>query len=172
MTWFSVGVEARRPEGDPREIDDEQLDDYMSALAPYDGIVSGGGDAWDGRISVQANDLEQAYMRSVELLWTLAAKAGLPDWPLVRVEAVRQDVLDEQLARPNYPDLVSGPEAAELLGVSRQRLWRLTQERPDFPRPLYRLRVGPLWIRSGIEAFAQRWERKPGRPRKAAHVGA
>jgi hypothetical protein len=84
----------------------------------------------------------------------------------VRVGATRHDVLDEELARPAYPDLVSGPEAAELLGVSRQRLHQLARSHPHFPEPLYQLRVGPLWIRAGIEAFAQRWARKPGRPAK------
>ncbi len=97
-----------------------------------------------------------------------AAAAGLPEWPLVQLTATRQDVLSEELARPNYPDLVSGPEAAEVLGVSRQRLYELAARHRGFPEPLYRLRVGPLWVRSAIEAFAQRWDRKPGRPPKTA----
>lgn len=33
--------------------------------------------------------------------------------------------------------------------------------------PGYELRTGKLWLREAIEAFGQRWERKPGRPRKA-----
>jgi hypothetical protein len=168
MTWFSVGVEARRPDGDPRDVNEESLDDYMDAVAAYDGVVGGGRDLWDARISVQAEDAAHASMTGAEVVRELAVKAGLPDWPLVRVEATQHDVLDEQLAWPNYPDLVSGPEAAELLGVSRQRLHQLAHEHADFPEPLYRLRVGPLWVRSGIEAFGRRWERKPGRPRKTA----
>jgi predicted DNA-binding transcriptional regulator AlpA len=168
MAWFSVSVEARRPSGDPREVDEDQLDSFVDAVARHDGVVGGGADVWDSRISVETEDADQACLRGVEVMRTLAVKAGLPDWPLVRVEATRQDVLDEQNTRPNYPELVSGPEAAELLGVSRQRLWRLAREHAGFPAPLYRLRVGPLWIRSGIEAFAQRWERRPGRPRKTA----
>jgi hypothetical protein len=31
-----------------------------------------------------------------------AAAAGLPEWPLVQLTATRQDVLSEELARPNY----------------------------------------------------------------------
>jgi len=169
MTWFSVGVEARRPDGDPGEVNEELLDECMDAVAAYDGVVGGSRDLWDARISVEAENAAQAVMAAAETVWELAVvKVGLPNWPLVRVEATRHDVLGEQLAWPNYPDLVSGPEAAELLGVSRQRLHQLAQEHAGFPEPLYRLRVGSLWVRSGIEAFGRRWERKPGRPRKTA----
>jgi len=52
----------------------------------------------------------------------MAVKAGMPSWPSVRGEATRQDVLDEDNARPTLPELVSAPEAAEILGVSPQRV--------------------------------------------------
>src|ERR1039457_4218196 len=45
-------------------------------------------------------------------------------------EAVREDVLDEDLARPQLPDLVRGPEAAAIPGVSTQRLHALAAEHP------------------------------------------
>jgi hypothetical protein len=75
-------------------------------------------------------------------------------------------------AQPSYPELVSSAEAADVLGVSRQRVHQLYRERPDFPTPLYELRTGPLWVRGGIEAFADRWTRKPGRPRNGERLGA
>jgi len=167
MTWFSVGVEARCPDQAP-EIDEWLLDSFADAVAAYDGVIGGGQGAWDARISVETDDADRAAMTGAEVVRKAAAAAGLPDWPMVRLEATRQDVLESELAQPNYPELVSGPEAAELLGVSRQRLHQLAQEHAGFPEPLYRLRVGPLWVRSGIEAFGRRWERKPGRPRKTA----
>jgi predicted DNA-binding transcriptional regulator AlpA len=168
MAWFSVGVEARNPGRGTRDVDEWLLDGFVDAVAAYDGVVGGGRGAWDARISVEADDADRAAMAGAELVRKAAAAAGLPEWPLVRLEATRQDVLSEELARPNYPELVSGPEAAELLGVSRQRLYQLAAQHQGFPEPLYRLRVGPLWVRSAIESFAQRWERKPGRPRKTA----
>src|SRR4030095_8136327 len=80
--------------------------------------------------------------------------------------AVTLDASDAENAEPNSPDLVSGPEAAELLSVSRQRLRHLATAHPDFPPPLYKLRVGALWPRAAIQAFGAQWERKPGRPPK------
>lgn len=68
-----------------------------------------------------------------------------------------QDVFDEQLAAPQYPDVVSGPEAADILGVSNQRLDQLAVEHPDFPDPIYVLRAGKIWLRAAIEAFNASW---------------
>jgi hypothetical protein len=56
----------------------------------------------------------------------------MPSWPSVRGEATRQDVLDEDNARPTLPELVSAPEAAEILGVSPQRVHELASS-PGFP---------------------------------------
>ena len=86
--------------------------------------------------------------------------------PAVLVDAIRQDVLAEQLARPSLPDLGPAPEAADILGVRPQRLHQLVDERKDLPEPAYELRTGKLWLRAAIEAFGQR-KRQPGRPRKA-----
>lgn len=86
----------------------------------------------------------------------LAGKAGFPQWPVVRVEAVREEVLAEELERPTLPPLVSGPEAAEILGVTRQRLHQLAMS-SRFPKPLYELGAGKLWHRAAIERFAETW---------------
>src|ERR1035441_9368209 len=45
-------------------------------------------------------------------------------------EAVREDVLDEDLARPQLPDLVRGAGAAARPGVSTQRLHARAAEHP------------------------------------------
>jgi hypothetical protein len=89
----------------------------------------------------------------------------MPSWPIARAEAVRQDVLDAENARPTLPELVSVPEAAEILGVSPQRVRELTVTNPGFPEPMYELRTGKLWLRDAIDVFARR-DRKPGRPPK------
>ncbi|GAA5076613.1 putative DNA-binding transcriptional regulator AlpA [Thermocatellispora tengchongensis] len=67
---------------------------------------------------------------------------------------------------PDRRDLVSAAEAAEILGVSRQRVHQLA-DRDDFPRPRYELATGKLWTRADITEFNKRWERKTGRPRRA-----
>jgi hypothetical protein len=140
----------------------------MDLLAGYDGIVSAGAGSWDATISIHATGSRAAVLDGSEIIESQAAKAGMPHWPAVRLEAVRQDVLEAENARPTLPDLVSGPEAAEILGVSAQRLHELAAGHAGFPEPMYELRAGRLWLRDAIEAFAMRWERKPGRPRKPA----
>lgn len=65
------------------------------------------------------------------------------------------------------PDLVSAVEAAEILGVSWQRVHQLSAEHSMFPTPVARLASGSVWLRTGVEGFAARWTRKVGRPAKA-----
>jgi predicted DNA-binding transcriptional regulator AlpA len=55
-------------------------------------------------------------------------------------------------------DLVSTPEIAELLGVSRQRVDQLSRT-DDFPAPVADLAIGRVWTRDDVE----RWARATGR---------
>lgn len=75
-------------------------------------------------------------------------------------------MLDAQNVRPTLPELVSVPEAAEILGVSPQRVREFAATSASFPEPMYELRTGKLWLRDAIEASAAQ-DRKPGRPPKA-----
>ncbi|MGH8825173.1 MAG: helix-turn-helix transcriptional regulator [Jiangellaceae bacterium] len=79
------------------------------------------------------------------------------------IEALTDVEYERQALEPNVPEIVSAAEAADILGVSRQRLHQLRRH-PRFPAPLYELRTGPLWTRDAIEWFVGVWERKPGRP--------
>lgn len=84
------------------------------------------------------------------------------------LEVLDEDLYDSRATAPTVPELVSAVEAAELLGVSRQRIHQLHNEHKEFPEPLYRLRTGPLWTREAIEWFAGHWDRAPGRPARTA----
>lgn len=55
-------------------------------------------------------------------------------------------------------DLLGTSEIAELLGISRQMVHRLTR-RDDFPAPTAELAIGKVWRRADVEA----WARKTGR---------
>jgi hypothetical protein len=77
-------------------------------------------------------------------------------------------VLAEDLQRPNLPQVVSGPEAGEILGVSKQRVHQLAATNADSPQPLYEVAAGRLWDRAAVEEFATRWTRRAGRPPKLA----
>jgi hypothetical protein len=167
MDDYSVLVQAKaRMGGLPEEEIEDRLEDFAELVAARHGTAGATTSSWEARVSIDAEDPQAATAEGLAFVTACAAKAGLPRWPVVRLEAVRGDVLDAELARPNYPDLVSGPEAAGILHVSRQRLHQLYREHPEFPAPLYQLKVGPLWLRTSIEAFERDWERKPGRRAK------
>lgn len=164
---FNVRVETRAPRDTQDFADDTAADELMDLLEEYDGIVSSGPRSWDAVITIPATSPRDAASAGAMLIEEMAAKAGMPEWPAVRVEVIRRDVLAEHLDRPLLPDLVSTPEAADILGVSPQRLHQIVGENRDFPAPAYELRTGKLWLRPAIQAFAER-KRLPGRPRRVA----
>jgi predicted DNA-binding transcriptional regulator AlpA len=126
----------------------------------------------DGQITVQAwveaDDMDRAVGRVYTAIFegpaTQLGEIGAP----IEVHVQPWADFEADVEQSTVPDLVSGPEVAEILGVSRQRVHQLAANHPQFPQPLYRLGVGSLWVRAAIERFAEEWERKPGRPRKSA----
>ena len=50
------------------------------------------------------------------------------------------------------------PEIAQILGVSRQRVYQLMEAYDDFPAPLATLAVGRVWSRAAVEE----WDRLHG----------
>jgi hypothetical protein len=103
MAWFSVSVETRDddPSGMTADEFGERLGDLVVALEPHHSVVSGGGIPvrWGATISVEAGDVLTAITEAAAIIRRQAADVFLPDWPVVRAEAVREDVLDEDLAR-------------------------------------------------------------------------
>lgn len=167
MDWFSVHLATRAPESLISEAElDVAGDRLMDLLAAHDGIVSAGGVTWSATVSVQVEQARSAAAMGGALIEGRAAEAGLPGWPVVRLEALRQDLLDAENERPTLPALVSAPEAAEILRVSAQRVHELAVANPRFSEAAYELRTGKLWLRDAVVAFGRRWERKPGRPRR------
>ena len=62
------------------------------------------------------------------------------------------------------PKLAGVAEVAALAGVSRQRATQITRH-PDFPGPVDRLAMGPVWLEADVRAFIDT-PRKAGRKRK------
>ncbi len=93
--------------------------------------------------------------------------AGLPEWPVVRIEVTEWNEFERQLERPTYPDLLGVSELAGLLGVSRQRASELAHS-THFPSPTAELASGPVWFANNVQRFVHDWKREPGRPRKMA----
>ena len=63
-----------------------------------------------------------------------------------------------------FPKLAGLAEVASLAGVSRQRAGQLASH-PDFPEPVDRLAMGPVWIEADVAKFLAT-ERRPGRRAK------
>lgn len=148
------------------DIDSEhaELDGLMDALRAHSAAVSGGGRRYDAQLTVSADHAQGAAFAAPAIVAGAARSAGLPPGRIVALEVLEWEELERRLERPNHPELVSAPEIATMLGVSRQRVHQLLAENRSFPQPLYRLGAGPLWLADAIRAFERRWPRRPGRP--------
>jgi hypothetical protein len=99
MTYYSALIETRAD--DNQAVSEGALGLFLTAVQPFHGAVTGGDgpQGWSARISIEARDAADAVAVAAALVTRIAADVALPGWPVVRAEAVREDVLDEDLAR-------------------------------------------------------------------------
>ncbi len=124
--------------------------------------------------SVEAPALPYAASVGAELFQSGLEKIGGPPVSRIEVEPAGYDdsqsepVLERRLtnAGPSI-QAISASEIAELLGISRQRVYQLLEEREDFPRPVAETPRGAVWDRRDVEQWARK-PRRRGRPRKKA----
>ena len=87
MRW-SVGIEA---EGD-RIMKLEEVVELADAVAPISGIATGiGTNRYGAQVVVFADNREDAIVKVKEHFASAVQKAGLPVYPIVRVEAISED---------------------------------------------------------------------------------
>jgi hypothetical protein len=87
MRW-SVGIEA---EGD-RIMKLEEVVELADAVAPISGIATGiGTNRYGAQVVVFADNREDAIAKGKEHFASAVQKAGLPVYPIVRVEAISED---------------------------------------------------------------------------------
>ncbi|MDF2968735.1 MAG: hypothetical protein K0Q93_2513 [Nocardioidaceae bacterium] len=81
------------------------------------------------------------------------------------VEALTHEQATARLAGPTpiLPELVGTATAAEILGVTRQRVIQLCRQDPRFPAPVSEVRAYRVWTRASIKAFDEVRNRKQGR---------
>lgn len=83
MRW-SVTLQA---EGD-REIELAEVVELADQVAGHEGIASGMGTrTYGAQIVVEAESSDEAVARATEVFSAAAERAGLPDWPIIDVEA-------------------------------------------------------------------------------------
>jgi len=93
--------------------------------------------------NILGRDIDAAYS-----IWIVAAEGDLPVVGLGPFES-------------GFPPCVGVGEAAELLGVSKQRVHQLTHA-PGFPKPVMRLKATPIWLRDEVVHFQQTRSTRPG----------
>jgi hypothetical protein len=87
MRW-SVGIEA---EGD-RIMKLEEVVELADAVAPISGIATGiGTNRYGAQVVVFADNRDDAITKGKEHFANAVQKAGLPVYPIVRVEAISED---------------------------------------------------------------------------------
>lgn len=120
------------------------------------GPVTSGPDA-EGRVgatvAVDAADVLDAARTAAEAVGEALERLGAPgEIELLEVEPWGREV-------ERTPELLGASDVAEILGISRQRVYQLLEERADFPRPAAGLARGWLWRRGEVEAWAARYRR-------------
>jgi predicted DNA-binding transcriptional regulator AlpA len=143
-------------------IDADRCDELLEQLRPQAASIEQAPDHTGIILSVDGleGDAEAA------LRCARGYAAGIPG-RLVGAQVQTAAALERELQQPQVPELGGVTEFAELLGLSRQRAWGISQK-PDFPAPIMELAAGPVWLRSQLEHWANTHERKPGRPPKVA----
>jgi predicted DNA-binding transcriptional regulator AlpA len=164
--WWSVFVKAQAEDPDGPVVTGERLEAFAERLSAHDGVVGGGADHYDAQLSLEGDDLAEVVRAALGVVDEARAAVGLPGWPFAELEAKTEALLDAELSKPPFPEVVGATEAARMLGVSRQRLYQLA-ERDDFPPPMVQLAAGPVWLADSIRAFEGSWDRRPGRRARA-----
>ncbi len=87
MKW-SVGIEA---EGD-RVLKHEEIVELADAVAASSGIATGiGTNRYGAQLIVRAGDRDEAIRKATAEFGRAVAQAGLPVYPVVRVDAISED---------------------------------------------------------------------------------
>lgn len=149
----------------PSALDEASLDALDDAAQARDATVTNRADGpgYSVAMSVTCPDPVEVVRRASRFaLEDLGA--DLPG-SIVELRVLTLDQYEEKAMRPDFPPLASATDAAEILGVSRQRVHQLAASNGRFPAPVTRVGTGPLWTVSAIEHFDRIWDRKPGRPR-------
>ncbi|HEV7537008.1 MAG TPA: hypothetical protein VGP90_15305 [Acidimicrobiia bacterium] len=85
---WSVGIEATGDE----VMTTERIGDLADAVADAGGIATGiGRPAYGVTVLVTADDRDDAINQATEILRRAARQAGLPPWPVSRVEATSEE---------------------------------------------------------------------------------
>lgn len=156
MAWFNVAAEINCP-----PPTDEQIGTLTTAIGEYHGAA---GTSQRGnlsvRVSVQAESLRQAVNMACLVVDDAVERAGLGA-DLLSVEAMPEEEFDTREEIPTITDPIGAQDAAEILGVSRQRITQTAQRLGGFL-------VSGKWVFS--RALVERARREPPQAEQAEEL--
>jgi hypothetical protein len=118
------------------------------------------------QMTVDAGTARQAFDAGLKAV-TAAARAAGASTDVLGVELMTEDEFGRRLAEPPIPELAGTSEVADILGdMTRQRAGQIAAENDDFPPSVAQLKSGPVFVADQVRSFKERWDRRPGRPRK------
>lgn len=145
------------------ELNADLLDELTDDLVEHSASL--GNEAEPDRASVQlsveAGTLRAAIESALEVVGRALERRGR-EFTELGIEVLDEETAERRLASPVVPDLVSGPDIAEMAGISKSRANLLTK-RADFPPAVVQTRQGPLRLRSQVEAYLAQRNTSPGR---------
>ena len=160
-TWF-LTIDTARQTGDAN-VDLEVLGTLAQHLEAdgYRPSIHGGGACYGAVLQLEGDDPSSLVWIGLLDFYRARQAAGLPDWPVVHYDMIEWTAfLQRRAARTG---LVGSHEAAEMLGVSRQRFCDLAR-RDDFPQPVARLAATRIWQTAAIARYGSERRTTPGRP--------
>ncbi|MEV4072011.1 hypothetical protein [Nonomuraea fuscirosea] len=149
-------------------LTDEQREEVVNALPGYPTMSD---DVATGQLIVEFDleaSTEQDAINHGEKLFTKNAREILGDvLTYVGITALREG--DDSPMPRDFLQVVGYAEIASLLQVSRQRVRELAETRTDFPAPIARLAMGPVFTLQSIQDFLDKWDRRRvGRPKRVS----
>ena len=159
--WYSVAIEAESPHPNTLAagLIESMLDILLKERSVTGPVVTSGPGA---QVSVKAKDPIEALEAAGRAFHRALEEVGIGRLPVAHAEVMTEEYQEQWLSEPG-PEYIGLAEIAEILGVSKQRVFQL-RWREDFPRPIAELAAGPVWNRVSLNHFIANWERRPGRP--------
>ena len=154
---WTIRIEAAGDERSAAVDFEARVASLATALDRYSAVVSMRADraGYGATLSLDGPiDASGAVDAAVRIFTEQARAAELPDWPVVRVEALTFSAHDAEVGERNFPDLVGVIEIARELGITRQRAIKLTKQQ-GFPEPVALLASGSVWTRPSLDRFIE-----------------
>lgn len=112
--WWSVLVETRETvsrKGDRVDIAGEAASAFADELWwRHSGSACVGPNSWSGRIAVKSKSPGGAIVQALDIVTAAGRRAGLPEYQVSHVEALRWDVFERSLSSEPPPQPQPVPE--------------------------------------------------------------